>query len=52
MKIILWCLTLALFMPPSLVVASGGGNCLMCHGNDKVMKMMVKPPEISGEGEG
>jgi len=23
----------------------------MCHGSDAVMKMMVRPPEIGGEGE-
>jgi mono/diheme cytochrome c family protein len=37
---------------PSFADAAGGGNCLMCHGNDAVMKLMVRPPVIGGEGEG
>jgi len=53
MRISVWSLIVALALAlPSLAGAAGGGNCLMCHGSDPVMKAMVKPPEIGGEGEG
>ncbi|HOD29353.1 MAG TPA: hypothetical protein PKH03_09090 [Syntrophales bacterium] len=53
MRTTVWGLIVALALVlPSFADAAGGGNCLMCHGNDAVMKMMVRPPEIGGEGEG
>ena len=53
MRKILWTLFVTLaFMLPSLAWAAGGAKCITCHASDPVMKTMVKPPEIGGEGEG
>lgn len=33
--------------------APAKNGCLMCHTNDKMMKMLYKPPAVTaGEGEG
>ncbi|MDA8123848.1 MAG: hypothetical protein M0009_01490 [Deltaproteobacteria bacterium] len=33
--------------------AAARESCLVCHTNDKMMKMLYKPPELSsGEAEG
>ncbi|OPY03609.1 MAG: hypothetical protein A4E66_01736 [Syntrophus sp. PtaB.Bin001] len=48
-------LSLVLFLLTSWAWASPANqanSCVSCHTNDKLMKTLVKPPVISGEGEG
>jgi len=39
-------------LSPAWAWASNNSSCVTCHTDDLQLKSLVKPPEISGEGEG
>jgi len=45
-------LSLFLLMTLSAGAAAPTSSCVTCHTSESILKAMVKPPALGGEGEG